>query len=163
MVKTNLFLEKEFFKDILEEAYYRKAWHGPNLHSSLKGVTAEQALIRPSNGRHNIYEVTLHAAYWVYRVTRWIIKSSDLKFPFKGTNWFESPRTLSENEWKKVKKILNEFHEGLYNLVLNLNSKEISERPEKDKQKIQRLLVGIAMHDVYHAGQIQLIKKIIKS
>ena len=49
MVKTNLFLEKEFFKDVLEEAYYRKAWHGPNLHSSLKGVTAEQALIRPSS------------------------------------------------------------------------------------------------------------------
>lgn len=163
MVKTNLFLEKEFFKDVLEEAYYRKAWHGPNLHSSLKGVTAEQALIRPSNGRHNIYEVTLHAAYWVYRVIRWIRKSSELKFPVRGSNWFESPPSLNENEWKKVKNILNEFHDELYKLILNLNSKEIKERSEKDKQKISRLLIGIAMHDVYHAGQIQLIKKINKS
>lgn len=161
MGNINLSLEKNFLLNLAEEAYYRKAWHGPNLHSSLKGVTAAQALMRPNKERHNIYEVSVHAAYWVYRVIRWIRKSNDLKFPIRGTNWFESPNTLTENEWKKVKKILNEFHEKLYNLILDLDSKEIKGRPAKEKQKINRLLIGIAMHDVYHAGQIQLIKKLI--
>ena len=149
-----------FFKDILEEAYYRKAWHGPNLHSSLKGVGADTALKRPSKGRHNIYEITVHSSYWIYRVIRRIKKSTEIKFPLKGTNWFESPNTLSETEWIKQKKILNSFHEELYDLILDLNN-ELREKPESEKQKISRLLIGIAMHDVYHAGQIQLIKKLI--
>ena len=149
-----------FFKDILEEAYYRKAWHGPNLHSSLKGVGADAALRRPSKGRHNIYEITVHSSYWIYRVIRRIKKSTEIKFPLKGTNWFESPNTLSETEWIKQKKILNSFHEELYDLILDLNN-ELREKPESEKQKISRLLIGIAMHDVYHAGQIQLIKKLI--
>ncbi|MFZ0454796.1 MAG: DinB family protein [Ignavibacteriaceae bacterium] len=158
----NISLEKDFYIDVLEEAYFRKAWHGPNLHSSLNGVSAGDALKRPSKGRHNIYEITVHAIYWVYRIIRWINKSSDLKFPFRGSNWFESPDTLTENEWKKIRNILNEFHHQLYNLILHLDSREIKSRSEKDKQKISRLLVGIAMHDVYHAGQIQLIKKLTK-
>lgn len=163
MKKTNLPLEKDLFRNILEEAYFKKAWHGPNLHSALSGVSAEDALKRPAKERHNIYEVTVHAAYWVYRVLRWITKDKETRFPFKGTNFFESPNTLSENEWKKVRKILNEFHDKLYNLILDIDSKEIKARSEKDRQKIRRLLIGIAMHDVYHAGQIQLIKKLIKS
>ncbi len=149
-----------FFTDVLEEAYFRKAWHGPNLHSSLKGVTANDALRRPSKGRHNIYEITVHTSYWIYRVMQRIRKDPGIKFPLKGTNWFESPNTLSGAEWIKQKKLLNSLHEELYNLIPDLN-KELRNKPENEKQKITRLLIGIAMHDVYHAGQIQLIKKLI--
>jgi hypothetical protein len=153
-------LEKNyFFKDILEEAYYRKAWHGPNLHSSLKGVKAGDSLRRPAKDRHNIYEITVHSSYWVYRVITRIKRNRETKFPLRGTNWFESPNTLSEAEWEKQKKLLNEMHEELYNLILGLN---LETKPEKEKEKVKRLLIGISMHDVYHAGQIQLIKKLIK-
>lgn len=50
--------------DLFEEAFARKTWHGPNLWQSLKGVNAEQAAWRPAANRHNIWEETLHAAYW---------------------------------------------------------------------------------------------------
>lgn len=162
MESTNLSLEKNFYINIIEEAYYRKAWHGPNLHSSLKGVTAKAALIRPAEERHNIYEITAHAAYWVYRVIKRIRKDSIMKFPIKGTNWYESPDILTEAEWRKLKNLLNTFHDELYNLIKELNKKEFSGKPEKEKRIIRRLVVGIVMHDVYHAGQIQLIKKLIK-
>ena len=162
MKKMNLSLKKDSFQDVLEEAYFKKAWHGPNLHSSLNGVSAVDALKRPSKGRHNIYEVTVHAAYWVYRVINRVRKNSGLKFPIKGTNWFESPDILTNNEWKKTKRLLNEFHDVLFNLISDLNKKEFKDKSEKEKQIISRLLIGIAMHDVYHAGQIQLIKRLIK-
>ncbi len=162
MRKPNLSPEKEFFKDILEEAYFKKAWHGPNLHSALIGVTADDSLKRPSEERHNIYEITVHSAYWIYRVINRIRKNPGLKFPLKGTNWFESPKTLTNTEWKKVKKLLNELHEELYKLIPELSKKEFKSKSEKEKQINSRLLVGISMHDVYHAGQIQLIKKLIK-
>jgi len=52
---------------LLDEAYEKKTWHGPNLKQSIKGVTAKQAAWRPRAGRHNIWEVMLHAAYWSMR------------------------------------------------------------------------------------------------
>ena len=55
---------------IFDEAFDRKTWHGPNLWQSLKGVTAKQAAWRPAPNRHNIWEETLHAAYWKYAVRR---------------------------------------------------------------------------------------------
>ena len=163
MRNKNFTIEKSFFKNLIEEAYYRKAWHGPNLHSSLKGITAEEALVRPGKQRHNIYEITVHAAYWVYRVINRISKDSGLKFPIKGSNWFESPDTLTDTEWKKVKKSLNELHDELYNMVIDLKMDGIAAKTEEEVQIKTRLLIGIAMHDVYHAGQIQLIKKLIKA
>jgi DinB superfamily len=163
MKNTNLSLEKNFFKEVFEEAYYRAAWHGPNLHSSLKGVSANIALKRPEKGRHNIYEITLHTAYWVYRGIHRIRKYPGLRFPVKGTNWFKSPENLTESEWRNVKELLNEFHDQLYDIIVNLDNKEFRIKDEREKQKIKRLIIGIAMHDIYHAGQIQLIKKLIKS
>ena len=162
MGKPNLSLERDLLKDILEEAYFKKAWHGPNLHSALTGVTADDALKRPSEGRNNIYEVTVHSAYWVYRVINRIRKNPGLKFPLKGTNWFESPNILKNTEWKKIKELLNKLHKELFNLISELGSKEFKSKTEKEKRIVSRLLVGISMHDVYHAGQIQLIKKLIK-
>ena len=161
-MKTKTPSNEDFFKNIIEEAYYKKAWHGPNLHSSLNGVNAGDAVKRPSKDRHNIYEITVHASYWVYRVIQRIKKNPDIKFPLKGSNWFESPDTLSETVWKKQKKLLSNLHKELYNLILDLNDNKSNTVIEGDNQKISRLLIGIAMHDVYHAGQIQLIKKLIK-
>src|SRR5688572_21914148 len=47
----------------IDEAYEKKAWHGPNLRGTLRGVTADEASWRPGEGRHNIWELTVHAAY----------------------------------------------------------------------------------------------------
>jgi hypothetical protein len=55
---------------LLDEGYEKRTWHGPNLRQSLRGVTAKQAAWRPERGRHNIWEVALHAAYWKYSVRR---------------------------------------------------------------------------------------------
>ncbi len=56
--------------DLLDEAFDKKSWHGPNLRGSIRGVTAQQAAWRPGPDRHNIWELTLHAAYWKYVVRR---------------------------------------------------------------------------------------------
>ena len=49
---------------LIDEGYVKRTWHGPNLKQSIRGVTARQAAWRPEAGRHNIWELTLHAAYW---------------------------------------------------------------------------------------------------
>ena len=76
---------------LLDEAYEKKTWHGPNLKQSIKGVTAKQAAWRPGTGRHNIWEVMLHAAYWKYAVRRRIEGGKRGSFVLKGSNFFTRP------------------------------------------------------------------------
>src|SRR5438093_1265587 len=56
--------------DLIDEAFDKRAWHGPTLRRAIAGVTPAQATWRPAPGRHNILELTLHAAYWKHEVRR---------------------------------------------------------------------------------------------
>ena len=62
--------DRDLLLRILDDAYERKAWHGTNLRGSLRGVTADEARWRPAPGRHNIWELAVHCAYWKYTVRR---------------------------------------------------------------------------------------------
>ena len=76
---------------LLDQAYERRSWHGPNLRGSVRGVSAAVAAHRPAEGRHNIWEVALHAAYWKYVVRRRLLGEKRGSFPLKGSNWFPRP------------------------------------------------------------------------
>ncbi len=73
---------------LLDEAYEKPTWHGPNLKQSIRRVTAKQAAWRPGPQRHNIWEETLHAAYWKYEVRRRIEGGKRGSFSLKGSNFF---------------------------------------------------------------------------
>lgn len=143
--------------NLLEEAFERKAWHGPNLWQSLKGVTAEQAAWRPAPGRHNIWEEMLHAAYWKYVVRRKLAGSKRARFVLSGSNFFPRPQAgkLSEGAWKADKQILHQEHSALLKTVKTSVREPIS--PE-----LGTLLWGIAFHDIYHAGQIRLLRRLME-
>lgn len=142
---------------MLDEAYERKTWHGPNLKQSLKGVTAEQAATRPWPGSHNIWEETLHAAYWKYAVRRQLEGGRRGSFALKGTNFFVRPEggKLNEVAWTADKKLLEQEHRAMKTAVA-----KALKRPQGEKTT--RMLFGVAFHDIYHAGQIRLIRRWIE-
>ena len=97
--------------DLFEEAFERKTWHGPNLWQALKGVSAKQAAWRPVPLRHNIWEETLHAAYWKYAVRRRLQGGQRGSFVLKGSNFFPRPEAgkLTEAafaEWVETEQVL---------------------------------------------------------
>ena len=85
---------------ILDEAYNQRAWHGPNLRGSVRGLSAKEAAWRPSPGRRNIWEIVVHAAYWKYAVRRRLTGAKRGSFALQGSNWFERPVSLSEKAWR---------------------------------------------------------------
>jgi hypothetical protein len=143
--------------DFLDEAFDRKSWHGPNLLGSIRGLTARQAAWRVAPGRHNIWEYTLHAAYWKYVVRRRLTGSTRTSFALKGSNFFERPQDPSSGAaWKKDVEILKRQHQDLRQAVLEW-------QPPADIQKrraLQHLIRGAAAHDLYHAGQIRLLRRL---
>ena len=142
---------------LLDEAYEKKTWHGPNLKQSIKRVTAKQAAWRPGPGRHNIWEVLLHAAYWKYALRRRIEGGKRGSFVLKGSNFFARPEKgkLNEAAWSADKKLLEREHRALHVAV-----SKVLRTPRGEK--LVRQLYGLAFHDIYHAGQIRLLRRLME-
>ncbi len=144
----------------LDQAYDHRAWHGTNLRGSLRGLTPSQAVWRPAPGRHNIWEEVLHAAYWKYAVRQRLIAGKRGAFPLKGSNWFSSPSAGSAAEWKQALSRLHEFHESLRQTVAELPAARCNRPVHGSKWSAFDSILGVAFHDIYHAGQIQLLKRL---
>lgn len=143
--------------DLLDEAFDRKSWHGPNLRGSIRGVSAEQAAWRPAPARHNIWELTLHAAYWKYAIRRRITGEKRGSFVLPGSNFFDRPVELTEAAWKRDAGILTKEHEALRNAVARL---PLQRSAQKNWASVLHLIRGAAAHDLYHAGQIRLLRRL---
>lgn len=145
---------------IIDQAYDRRSWHGTNLRGSIRGLTAERASRRPRPDRHNIWELVVHAAYWKYAVTRRLTGQKRGSFPLKGSNWFARGHSVNESRWREDVLLLETMHRALREAVANLSVADLSRTPKGRTTSNAFLITGIAAHDLYHAGQIQLLKKL---
>ncbi len=145
---------------LIDEAYERQAWHGPNLRGSIRGLSEEDAAWRPAPARHSVWEIVVHAAYWKYAVRRRLVGEKRGSFPLRGSNWFPSPGTGSRRTWKDDIALLESQHRRMRAAVAALSDGDLRKKPPGGKVTTLRLVAGIAAHDVYHAGQIQLLKRL---
>ena len=146
---------------LLDQAYDRPSWHGTNLRGSLRRVTPGQAAWRPAPDRHNIWEIAVHAAYWKYTAWRRLTGATRGSFPVKGSNWFKRPIERSDAAWRADLALLDEMHRVLRDAVRQLPASALSRTPKGSKVSNFVLLSGVAAHDLYHAGQIQLLKRLV--
>ena len=149
---------------LIDQAFDHRAWHGTNLRGSIRGLHAEDAAWRPAPGRHNIWEIVVHAAYWKYIVRRRILLEAKGSFALDGSNWFVRPTggKPTESEWKKDVKLLVEAHQTMREAVRTVRDKDLNKKPKGSKVSNLAIIEGIASHDLYHAGQIQLLKRLVK-
>jgi DinB superfamily len=147
---------------LLDQAFDHTAWHGPNLKASIRGVSARLATWRPVRGRHCIAEIVQHAAYWKYVARRRLRGDPRGSFSLPGTNWFPLPAPFSEPRWRDYVALLEAEHHLLRQTVAELPPERIDARPAGSKVSSMALIVGAASHDLYHAGQIRLLRGLQK-
>jgi uncharacterized damage-inducible protein DinB len=145
---------------VLDQAYDHASWHGTNLRGAIRRVSPAQAAWRPSARRHNIWELVVHAAYWKYAAWRRLTGTAPGSFPLKGSNWFRRPEQRTERAWRSDKALLDEMHALLRDRVGQLSPRDLQSTPRASKVGNFALLSGVAAHDLYHAGQIQLLKRL---
>ena len=145
---------------ILDQAYDHPSWHGTNLRGAIRRVSPAQAAWRPSPRRHNIWELVVHAAYWKYSARRRLTGGASGSFQLKGSNWFRRPEETTERAWRSDKALLDEMHASLREAVGQLRPGDLRSRPRGSKVSNFTLLSGVAANDLYHAGQIQLLKRL---
>jgi hypothetical protein len=143
--------EANHLLELLDLAFDKRSWHGANLMSAIRGVHAEQAR-KSILGRKTIWEQLLHAAYWKSVV---IAKISGAKaWERKGSNWVKMPSPGNEKKWKADVEMVRALQRRL-RVVVEQRGKQLS-------QKEAWLVQGAAFHDIYHAGQIKLLRRIMK-
>src|SRR5436309_2370691 len=87
--------------DVYDQAFDHRARHGTPLAGAIRGLSHGDALWRPRRGRHNIWEIVLHTAYWKYIVRRRLMRDGELKFPRRGSNWPRPPVPADAAAWKR--------------------------------------------------------------
>jgi uncharacterized damage-inducible protein DinB len=145
---------------LLDQAYDHRAWHGTNLRGSLRGVTVEEAVWCPGPGRHNVQEVAVHAAYWKYAVHRRLTGEPRGSFALEGSDWFPRP-SADPVQWRNDLQLLSTSHARLRAAVAALSPRSLSVRLRGSRVTRLEIVSGIAAHDLYHAGQIQLLKRLM--
>ncbi|HSB61631.1 MAG TPA: DinB family protein [Vicinamibacteria bacterium] len=147
----------------IDEAFDRRSWHGTNLRGSIRGLGPAQAAWRPARGRHSAWEIVLHAAYWKYAVRRRLTGEKRGSFPLEGSNWFRGPERPTEGAWKEATRLLVDEHRRMRAVIEGLPPSELGLVSPGGRETHERLVRGIAAHDLYHAGQIQLLKRLMPS
>lgn len=153
-------LHPTVFARILEEGYGAGAWHGRDLRAALADVTPETAFKRPGTGRHNIAEIALHHAWCVRSVIGQVTGRTPDPFLMEGEDWFELGG-VARPTWPEVLAVLAAHQKRLANVVADLDAKR-SESPLPEAERFD-LVLGITCHAVYHAGQIQLVKRLLSA
>lgn len=144
---------------LLSESYAGPAWHGPSVVESLTGVDSVAALHRVAPHRHTIWELVLHLAHGRHLLIERLTRASPPPFPraIREPWWPVSPTDTSESAWLVDRDLLDDYQERLLAAIRGAAPEQLARVPERSKDSVARQLVGMALHDTYHAGQIKLI------
>jgi uncharacterized damage-inducible protein DinB len=145
--------------DQLRRAFYGDAWHGDSLFEILDGVTAAQASARPVKNAHSIWELVLHIAAWDGAVRR---RMTGVALKLSGGDNFPPVADVSDAAWRKALANLRRVHDELIEAVEKFPEARLAEQVPGKKgahYNFYYMLHGVVQHELYHAGQIALLKK----
>lgn len=143
---------------LIDQAYEQATWHGPNLRSALRGVSVDQALWRPQPTRHNIWELALHCAFWKYVATRALRGDPTRRgFSRKPANFPAIPARPTMKAWREDLDFLQRCHHQLRQAIADLEPARLGTR--LGRWTLAEHAFGAAYHDIYHAGQIRLLRR----
>ena len=149
--------EIERIVDQLNRAFDGQAWHGPSVMKLLSGVGADEAAARPLEGRHSIWEVVLHIAAWENVVK--MVLGGVKKIGLSDEEDWPSVESTSKGAWKDTLEKLDSVHKGLVEAVSGFDEARLDETVPGASYSFYNMLHGVIQHDLYHAGQIAVLRR----
>jgi uncharacterized damage-inducible protein DinB len=154
-------IEVKRIEIMLKQAHSGGAWHGPSVRFALRGVDARVAAARPPAGLHSIWEITNHIAAWNRAVT---LRISGTRIRLtRAQDWPAMPAP-TQDAWREATEELEQSHRGLLRAVRQLSDSALSRKAgSRENDTVYRNLTGTIQHYAYHAGQITLIKRLVRT
>lgn len=145
--------------DQFDRAFSGEAWHGPSLQQLLDGVSAEDASQHSVANAHSIWEIANHIAAW-HTIVQHRLAGENIEVTTE-TDWPPVWET-TEVTWKRSLDHLVESRARLRKAVENYRDERLDEMPKGQKDSRYIMLHGLIQHDLYHAGQIAVLKKALR-
>ena len=142
--------------DQLRRAFDGDAWHGPSLMELLQDVDAVTAAAKPLKNVHSIWELLLHIAAWD---GAGLVRLSGKVCQLTGAKNFPPLPKPTEVAWKKAVAEAKRTHDKLVETVAGMDDTRLRDRVPGKRYDFFHMLHGIAQHELYHAGQIAILKK----
>jgi uncharacterized damage-inducible protein DinB len=144
----------------LQRTFQGRAFHGPAVEEALEGVTARMAAAHPPRVTHSIWEIVRHMTFWQDTARRWL--QGDTRRPDPDEDWPEVT-DISEGAWKATLAELRRSNSELRDAVLLLDESRLEQPLFEQMLKAETVLHGIIQHNIYHTGQIALLKKRVRA
>jgi uncharacterized damage-inducible protein DinB len=155
-IMTSSISESALIADQLRRAFEGDAWHGPALLELLDDVDAATAAAKPLADAHSIWELVLHIAAWDAAACR---RLGGEKIQPAGVANFPVVPKPTDAAWRKSVSQVKRTHDVLIKTVAVLPNARLRERVPGKKYDFCHMLHGVAQHELYHAGQIAILKK----
>jgi uncharacterized damage-inducible protein DinB len=145
--------------DQIRRAFEGNAWHGDSLLELLAGVNARTAAAKPIKDAHSIWELLLHIAAWDDAVRR---RTGGTAVTMTDEENFPAVKDVSEAAWRQAVESTKQTHNDLIKAVAAFPDSRLQEQVPGKTQNYYNfyyMFSGIVQHELYHAGQIALLKK----
>jgi uncharacterized damage-inducible protein DinB len=143
--------------DQMDRAFAGEAWHGPSVNELLAGITAGNAAARPVRGAHSIWELVNHIAAWK-TIVQHRASGEAVKDVTAEQDW-PPPFEVSEAAWTRALEDLKASHTRLRGVVERLDDDQLRQKAPGEEYSVYFMVHGLIQHDLYHAGQIAVLKK----
>ena len=143
-------------KDQFEKAFYSRAWHGPSVLESLQNISVINAISKPVRNAHSIWEIVLHITAWQSITSERIL--GEISEPSPEEDWPEVT-DFSQSSWEAALNSLKVGASKLTEMISNLDENKLNENIAGKNYSYYFLINGLIQHNVYHAGQISILKK----
>lgn len=147
----------EILADQLERSFRGGAWHGPAVAETLAGVDESTAAARSILGAHSIWEIVHHLTVW-NDVPRRRIDGERLQNLGADRDW-PPVNDVSATAWQAALTALENAHAALHTRILDLTDAQLDDPVTGSDPTVRGMLFGVLQHNVYHAGQITLLRK----
>jgi uncharacterized damage-inducible protein DinB len=145
--------------DQIRRAFEGNAWHGDSILELLADVSSKTAAARPIPNAHSIWEILLHIAAWDDAVRRRI---GGTAVTLTGEQNFPPVKDTSKPAWRHAIDSAKQGHNELIKAVAAFPDSRLQEQVPGKTQSYHNfsyMFSGIVQHELYHAGQIALLKK----
>jgi uncharacterized damage-inducible protein DinB len=139
--------------DQLNRAFGGEAWHGPALRNLLDGVSETQAKAKPIRDGHSILELVVHIETWIDVVAKRV--GGNVVDANAVVDWADVTKT----SWPRALEELERAESRLSDAVARLSTEDLDKPVPGEKRSIYGEIMGVLQHNVYHAGQIAILKK----
>lgn len=148
-----------YYTNRFQEIFNGNPWYGETVEAKLSDVTDATAFVRPVPNAHAVGEIVSHMIYWRKALIS-KLEGGTFKTSMESPDNWKALETLKAMGWEKLKSEFDESQKKITSL-LGKQSDDFLLTTYSQGTSMESLIQGIIDHDVYHLGQIGLVKKLV--